>query len=417
MRESRTLEYKESISSTFLKTVSAFANYGSGEIIFGIADDGKIIGIPDPKAACLDIENRINDSIDPVPEYTLSINEKTSVITLRVQEGLHKPYLYKAKAYRRHDSATIAADRLELARLILEGQNSSYEELPVSDQSLLSFQILEEKLKTVLQIESFTKDTLKTLELYKEGSGFNKAGELLADRNGFPGIDAVRFGDSINIILDRETYEHTSILKQFDSALGMFRKYYEYEQIKGSARELISLIPEEAFREATANALVHRTWDVNSHINIAMFHDKIRITSPGGLPEGISEEEYMRGGISILRNPIIGNVFYRLHMIEKFGKGIRRINEAYQGSMTKPTFNITENAICIILPVLQERSDLLPDEQKVYQLLKNREMPSSAVVEATGFGKSKAVTILNRLVQNGYITVTGTGRGTKYKAE
>ena len=71
----------------------------------------------------------------------------------------------------------------------------------------------------------------------------------------------------------------------------MFRKYYEYEEIKGSARELISLIPEEAFREAIANALVHRTWDVNSHINLAMFHDKIQITSPGGLPKGISEEE------------------------------------------------------------------------------------------------------------------------------
>ncbi len=83
----------------------------------------------------------------------------------------------------------------------------------------------------------------------------------------------------------------------------MFRKYYEYEQIRGSAREQISLIPEEAFREAAANALVHRTWDVNSQINIAMFHDKIQITSPGGLPKGISEEEYLRGGISILRNP------------------------------------------------------------------------------------------------------------------
>ena len=119
----------------------------------------------------------------------------------------------------------------------------------------------------------------------------------------------------------------------------------------------------------------------------------------------------------ILRNPIIGNVFYRLHMIEKFGTGIRRIHEAYQGSMTKPTFTITENSICIILPVLQEKSDLSPDEQKVYQLLKNREMASSAIVEATGFGKSKAVAILNRLVQNGYIMVVGTGRGTKYKAE
>jgi ATP-dependent DNA helicase RecG len=414
MRESRTLEYKESITNTFLKTVSAFANYGSGEIIFGIADDGRIIGIPDLKAASLDIENRINDSIDPVPEYTLSINEKTSVITLRVQEGLHKPYLYKAKAYRRNDTATIAVDRLELARLILEGQNSSFEELPASDQDL-SFQILEDKLIAELHIDSFSKDTLKTLELYQEGSGFNKAGELLADRNKFCGIDMVRFGDNINIILDRKTVEHVSILKQFDQALDMFRQYYEYERIKGSTREKISLIPEEAFREAVANALVHRTWDIDSHVNIAMFQDRIRITSPGDLPRGVSEEEYLRGGISILRNPIIGNVFYRLHMIEKFGTGIRRINDTYQSSMIKPVFTIGENTICIDLPVLQEKSDLLPDEQKVFALLKNRELPSSAIVEATGFGKSKTVTILNKLVNKGYIMVSGTGRGTKYK--
>ena len=91
------------------------------------------------------------------------------------------------------------------------------------------------------------------------------------------------------------------------------------------------------------------------------------------------------------------------------------VNETYQGSMIKPSFSITENTICIILPVLQEKSDLSPDEQKVYQLLKNREMPSSAVVEATGFGKSKTVTILNKLVNKGYIIVSGTGRGTKYK--
>ena len=84
MRESKYLEYKESVTNTFLKTVSAYANYGSGEIVFGIADDGQIIEIDDPEKTCLDIENRINDSVDPVPEYTLSINGKTSVITLRV---------------------------------------------------------------------------------------------------------------------------------------------------------------------------------------------------------------------------------------------------------------------------------------------------------------------------------------------
>ena len=59
MRETRTLEFKESITNTFLKTVSAFSNYDGGSILFGIDDDGNVKGIPDPVQACLDIENKI----------------------------------------------------------------------------------------------------------------------------------------------------------------------------------------------------------------------------------------------------------------------------------------------------------------------------------------------------------------------
>ena len=415
MRESRSLEFKENLTNTFLKTVSAYANYGTGEIQFGIADDGTVKGLDNPEKTCLEIENRINDSIDPVPEYSLSINERTSVITLKVFEGLHKPYLYKSKAYRRNDSATIPTDRLELSRLILEGQNSSYEELPATNQQL-RFQVLEEKLAKILNIQSFSVDTWKTLELYRDDIGYNKAGELIADSNGFPGIDLVRFGDSISIILDRETLDRRSILKQYDQALDFYRKYYQYEEIKGSLRQTVVLIPEEAFREAIANALVHRTWDVEANIGVAMFPDKIEITSPGGLPRGVSEEDYIRGGISILRNRIIGNIFFRLRMIEKFGTGIRRIVETYKDSSIKPTFTTTDNTIRITLPVLQLRNDLSADENKIYILLKGKEMPSSMIAEATGFGKSKTVGILNKLVKAGYVQVSGTGRGTKYTA-
>lgn len=415
-RETKDLEYKESITGTFLKTVSAFANYGTGVILFGVADDGSIKGIDEPEQACLDIENRINDSIDPVPEYQLSINRKTSVITLRVLEGLHKPYLYKSKAYRRNDSATVAADRLELSRLILEGQNLSFEELPASNQQL-SFEILKGRLTAALHIEAFSADTLKTLELYNDETGFNKAGELLADTNDLCGTDIVRFGDSISMILDRAVFEHQSILKQYDLSLEMYRKYYQYEQIKGAFRETVSLIPEEAFREAIANALVHRTWDTNANINVSMFADRIDIVSPGGLPRGISEEEYLRGGISILRNRIIGSVFLRLQMIERFGTGIRRIYESYKDSMIKPGFEVTENSIRISLPVVQTSSELTADENKVFSLLRGKLLSSSVITEATGFGKSKTVIILNKLVKAGYVRVLGSGRGTKYTAD
>ena len=59
MRETRILEFKETITNTFLKTVSAFSNYDGGRILFGIDDDGNVKGLADVKQACLDIENKI----------------------------------------------------------------------------------------------------------------------------------------------------------------------------------------------------------------------------------------------------------------------------------------------------------------------------------------------------------------------
>lgn len=52
MRETRTLEFKETIINTFLKTVSAFSNYVGGEILFGIDDNGNVKGLSDVKQSC-----------------------------------------------------------------------------------------------------------------------------------------------------------------------------------------------------------------------------------------------------------------------------------------------------------------------------------------------------------------------------
>ena len=101
MVESRSTEFKESVTNTFLKTVSAYANYGTGTVLFGITDNGTEVGIPDAKEQCLAIENKINDAISPTPDFVLETNPRTRVITLTVREGLHKPYLYRSKAYKR----------------------------------------------------------------------------------------------------------------------------------------------------------------------------------------------------------------------------------------------------------------------------------------------------------------------------
>ena len=80
LRESERLEFKSATSDSFLKTVSAFANYGTGEIIFGISDKGNIMGLANPIESCLIIENNINDCIKPVPQYNLDVNSKNNTV-------------------------------------------------------------------------------------------------------------------------------------------------------------------------------------------------------------------------------------------------------------------------------------------------------------------------------------------------
>ncbi len=239
---------------------------------------------------------------------------------------------------------------------------------------------------------------------------------MLADENLFPGIDIVSFGDSISIILNRETIENESILKMYEDAVDIYHKNYQYEEISGSLRLEKELIPEKAYREAVTNAIVHRMWDVNARINIGMYKDRIEITSPGGLPKGISVNDYLRGGISIPRNPIIGYVFLRLKMIERLGTGIRRINESYAESVFKPSYIISDETIKIILPVLTDGSKLTKDERAIISAIKNRTASSSDIVAKTGFGKTKVVAVLNNLVERGYVKKIGVDRGTEYRA-
>ena len=414
MRETRILEFKETITNTFLKTVSAFSNYNGGMILFGVDDDGNVKGLPDVKQACLDIENKINDSILPQPNYMLELQNNDQTIKLTVKSGLQKTYLYKSKAYKRNDTATIEVDTLEFSRLVLDGKNIRFEELPCKDQEL-SFEILHRKLKESIQIETFNQDTLKTLNLYDNVNGFNNVAGLLADKNHFPGIDIIKFGENISIIQKRSTFENTSVLDAYERALVVFRDYYQYEVIQGADRKKMEKIPEAAFREAIANALIHRVWDVDSQIRVSMFDDRIEIVSPGGLPSGITAEEYWSGKLSVLRNRNLANVFYRLGFVEIFGTGVARIKQLYAEGLIKPDFEVSENAIKIVLPIFEKNADLTEDEKVIYKLLsKTMLKPMSEIAPYVPFGKSKTTQLLKDMGQKGVVTVEGKGRGTKY---
>lgn len=418
MKETKTTEFKEAISKTFLKTVSAFSNYDGGIVYFGVDDNGATVGIKgDLNAACMKIENMINTTIKPQPDYTLVTNSKDKTIELIVKPGTHQPYLYNGKAYKRNDTSTIEVDDIELRRLVLAGEHLTFESQPAK-QNELHFALLEQELINQLGIKRFDNDLLKTLNLYSDDCGYNNAAAILSDNNSFPGIDVAKFGDTISVIQKRVTVENKSILAAFHKAMIIYRDYYQHEEIVGDKRRKIETIPEAAYREAVANAVIHREWDVKASIRISMFDDHIEVVSPGGLPSGISKKEYQEGRYSVLRNPILANVFNRLNIVEAFGTGVLRIKELYANSASQPEFDVGENSIKVMLPVLQDGLNLSEDERTVYNVLsKTKAKPISEIMSSKQieFGKSKVTEILKRLDGKKLVVIEGNGRGTKYR--
>ena len=414
MRETATLEFKQQLSKSYLKTVSAYANYGTGKIIFGIADDGTPVGLADPQDTCLRIEHAINDSIDPVPRFELAIEGDTRTVTLTVHEGPDKPYLSSGRAYRRTDTSTVEVSRLEYGRLVLTGEHVSFDALVAKEQDL-AFGHLEKELASKLGVKPLDQNSLISLELMTPSGEYCNAAALLADSNHFPGIDIARFGESINIINARHTFEHMSVLEQMQRTLEVFDTYYAYEEIVGFERIAKTLVPREAFREAIANALVHRCWDVRANIKVGMFADRIEITSPGGLPAGITEELYLAGGPSVARNPILANVFFRLGHIERFGTGIPRILDEYAHETVSPSFALRDSSITVMLPVTVLENVTLDEEAILAVLAKGSALTRSQISEKTQLSKSKAIRTLNALVEKGLVTKVGEGRSVRYE--
>ena len=95
-------------------------------------------------------------------------------------------------------------------------------------------------------------------------------------------------------------------------------------KLQGVYRQDIYELPPDSIRELIANALVHRNYLEPGSIQIALFSDRLEVTSPGGLMRGVTPEK-MKEGFSKIRNRALANAFAYMNLIEKWGSGFPRI--------------------------------------------------------------------------------------------
>ena len=432
--ETANLEYKREFTKNILKTISAYANYHDGELIIGIDDDLNIVGVNDVISLKHKLENSINDTISPKPYYEItekSINDKI-VIIIKVYHGENTPYLYDNKAYKRMDTSTIVVDRYDYENLILNGRNQGYDEV-FTKEDALEFDYLNKKLREKLGLNMISPDILKTLGLIRNEK-YTNAAALISDNNpvSSSGISLIRFeGNNVANIKDRIYLNNISILEMFDKSVDFYHKHINTtEIIKAAYRKTVEQVPFIAYREAIANAIVHRDYTIKAENRIEIYDDRIEIVSPGGLPIGITEDEYLDGRISVSRNKVISDIFFRFGIIERLATGVRRIKEYYRDYTVKPKFFITANSIKVILPFVtinnlnSERVneyaneydiDLTDSERIIIEYIKlNNHISRIETEKLLDLKKTYTVKVINELIAKGIIRKIGMGKNTKY---
>ena len=361
------IEYKVEMpkkSEKYMKTVVAFANGRGGRIVFGVDDKTlNIVGMnPDTIFQTMDsITNAISDSCEPkiYPDVTLqSIDDKT-IIVVEIHPGPMRPYYIKNKGlvdgtYVRVAGTSRHAEGYMLKELILEGQNRYFDNEPCEYLEINEDDIKDlcDKMKKIAientwndeekaAIRDVTKNILITWGILKEDNGkiipTNAYALLTGKMQIQPTIQCAVFkGKTRAYFVDRREFSGP-IQDQVQLAFQyVLEKINMGMQIKGIYRQDVYELPINSVRELIANAVAHRNYLEPGNIQVAIFDDRLEVTSPGMLLNTVSIKKMIEG-YSRLRNPAIANAFAYMKIIEKWGTGIPRIlRECKEYGLKKP---------------------------------------------------------------------------------
>lgn len=355
--ENLNIEYKRELpekSLRYVKTVVAFANGNGGQIVFGVDDETReVVGMDNENIfKTIDaITMAISDSCEPaiVPNVALKTIDGKTIIIVEVEAQRNRPYFVKSLGlekgvFVRVSGTTRPADSYIVRELMFEGANRSFDQTVCVGLEVTEAEIeaLCHKLKSVAmehcrneeerrRIKDITKNNLLSWGVLKEKDGKvfpTNAYALLSGNGALPTkIQCAVFkGNTRTVFVDRREFAGP-VYEQLEEAYKyVLAKINLGARIEGLYREDVYEIPEQAIRETLVNAIVHRSYLQPSHIQVIVFDDGVEITSPGGLPPGLTVQR-MKEGYSIVRNEALANVFLYMRLFEHFGSGIPRVIE------------------------------------------------------------------------------------------
>lgn len=367
-------EFKEGLihPNRLAKSLVCFANTDGGQLIIGVSDNRKIVGVEDTDSVARQIDNVATNNCEPtitVVQEVLQDNDK-KIVVANIPKGSERPYRTNQGIYYiRTTSGCRQASREELLRLFQATESIYYDEVVVSKATHkdIDMDFLERFLEDHYQghtLKTFgipPEQVLRNLRVMKN-SRLTVTGVLLFSRNPqdflpYARINLAKFpGVGLEDAPEDRKDATGKLTQQLEDTERFLKSHLRIRhKIEGFAPERYPEISEDVLREGIVNALVHRDYSLKAPIRVLIFRDRIEIRSPGSPPNTV-DVEAMKFGTHVPRNPIILSHFSKFGFVTSIGSGIPRIIYLVKKSVDRePDLIIRANEFVLSIPRKEER--------------------------------------------------------------
>jgi ATP-dependent DNA helicase RecG len=362
-RESEILEFKKStgeLSEGVISIAAILNKHGSGELYFGIRNDGTALGQQIGESTLRDVSQAVAAHIDPkiFPTIELVYLDDKPCVYVRFS-GDYAPYLAYGRGYIRVADEDRQMPASELEDFILRKNarkdiwDSSISEKTPDDVSNIDIERYHERAMLAGRISfpyTNKEDTLIRLGMLNDDMLTNAAAVF------FCGAPLLEVQMAVFAGTERLTFNDIQRDGGNTQQLAAIAERYVRNNIRwkvvldGSLqRKEIPEIPMDAVREAIINSYCHRDYISSQNNAVMIYSNRVEIYNPGKFPEGLAPEDFIKGSeLSIKRNPLLAQLMYYVKDIESFGTGLKRISDACEAAGVKVEFEMRKLGFAVV---------------------------------------------------------------------
>ena len=417
MTETETLKLKKSLAELKegLISMSAILNkHGAGELWFGVAPNGQAVGLQATDKTLRDLSQAVGAHIEPKLYPHIGLQKLQGRDCIRVQfEGQDAPYFAYGRAYMRVADEDRQLSAAEIRKLIIDQSQQALR----WDKQVLNLPlkaINTQKLRDFAKRAGLVWRRLGTQEPQRVEQALTKF-EVLQDQQLLNAAQlffttapvymrcAVFMGTTSATIIDRHDFDGDILSLIEEAQKYILKNIHIGMRLEGLYRVDVPEISMDALREAIINAFCHRDWRDPDHVQIAIYKDRVEIRNPGTLMGNLTIADIRQGNVSRRRNPLVAELFRRIHMVEAWGRGMplimsnapevefREVAGLFIASFARPSFQSDVEA-------LTTESQPESMRQRVILMLQNGPLSKADISKKLG---QKAVSgVLNQLMRN-----------------